>query len=96
MCLIVIGWWRPISSVEKKFRKEFGSDGTSLQWQTYMQSEASNSLKALCGEIYADAVLLCLTGDFSTTAWSQGDGQEWSSHKAFFTQVVSKLHKCHA
>jgi hypothetical protein len=94
MCLIAIGWWRPINSVEKRFRKEFGSNGTSLQWQTYMLTEVSSSLKALCGEIYADVASVCLSGDFSTTAWSQGDGQEWGSQKAFFTQVVSKLHKC--
>jgi Prion-inhibition and propagation len=96
MCLLAIGWWRPISELEKKFKKQFGANSKSRLWQTFAQTEASRDLKALCGELYAEAVCVCLSGQFSSTTWSSSDGKDEACQRAFFNQVVKKLHMCRA
>ncbi|KAH8896148.1 hypothetical protein GQ53DRAFT_614312, partial [Thozetella sp. PMI_491] len=63
MCLIAVGWWRPISTLERGFMRQprTGTTGrTPFEWQTYIMEQASTLLKSLCGELYADAVLACL------------------------------------
>lgn len=96
VCFICIGLWTPMRELANEFvesAKRIGQDITAQEFEIFLREKAKSELPHLCGMLYTDVVLQCMSGEMA----AQGvEDVEAGSQAAFFHTVIRLLASCRA